>query len=195
VAPQARYEAKPDPEVYYLPDHANASIPEDIRSQFQCDAYGRVLFFTAPPVEVEKKGSKLHHTARYLVAKAEREERIREKRKRDAEVAAVGVHEAKRARSKEARDFARDLENAKREALERLNQELTEGTVNTYQDLYGAGWRAALNADLKVVEGEQDAVAAAEAKASEAEQRRSGNLRKHLEIRGLGARLQFEVRT
>jgi len=38
-------------EAWSLNDAANASIPPDIRSQFLRDAAGRILFFTAPPVE------------------------------------------------------------------------------------------------------------------------------------------------
>ena len=79
------YNAPRPIEVWHLPDPANASIPEDIRKQFQCDEHGRVLFFTAPPLATEEK-TKLAHTAKYLAYKVKHEEMLREKRKREAQV-------------------------------------------------------------------------------------------------------------
>lgn len=160
---QQRYEAKTDPDVYYLPDHANNTIPEDIRGQFQCDTYGRVLFFTAPPVETEKK-VKLGHTAKYLAWRAERDDQVREKRKL-ADAGAPQV--AKRAKSEEVAGLAKELEKAKERTLERMNELLAEGTVRQYQALYGEKWREALEVELKALEGLQDrAVAVGEGRSA-----------------------------
>ena len=68
-----------------MADHANASIPLEIREQFQRDEKGRILFFTAPPLNVEqpltKDGRALGHSARYLAAKAKKEALKASKRK------------------------------------------------------------------------------------------------------------------
>lgn len=88
IAPAARYAPAmpqystnykaPQPvEVWHLNDAANASIPPDIREQFERDEYGRVLFFTAPPLDMAGGVSSvahLGHSARYLAAKLKREE-------------------------------------------------------------------------------------------------------------------------
>ncbi|PGH12560.1 hypothetical protein AJ79_04181 [Helicocarpus griseus UAMH5409] len=69
-------------ETFILSDIANAAIPEEIRSQFHCDEAGRVLFFTAPPLDVvppvEQTG--LGHSLRYLAAREERKEKVEERR-------------------------------------------------------------------------------------------------------------------
>lgn len=41
------------PDVFYL-QAANNAIPEDIRNEFQRDEQGRVLFFTKPPISVQR---------------------------------------------------------------------------------------------------------------------------------------------
>lgn len=88
IAPAARYAPAmpqystnykaPQPvEVWHLNDAANASIPPDIREQFERDEYGRVLFFTAPPLDTAggvTSVAHLGHSARYLAAKLKREE-------------------------------------------------------------------------------------------------------------------------
>lgn len=87
------YKAPQPIEVWSLNDAANASIPPDIRSQFQRDEAGRVLFFTAPPVDLEDEserdavgsgGEVLGHSVEYLAWKIRRKEELAEKkRKRD----------------------------------------------------------------------------------------------------------------
>lgn len=82
------YQAPQPVEVYHLPDAVNNGIPPDIRSQFQCDDFGRLLFFTTPPVDVrptEKEGAGLAHSAKYLAAMQRRNEERQRKRKRDEE--------------------------------------------------------------------------------------------------------------
>ena len=70
-APPPGYKAPNPVNVWHLPDAANASIPADIRNQFQQDAHGRVLFFTEPPVASrDSKTSPLKHTPTYLQWKA-----------------------------------------------------------------------------------------------------------------------------
>ena len=95
---QPNYKAPQPIETYILNDAANASIPEDIRAQFQRDEKGRVLFFTAPPLNVPqpltKDGRALGHSARYLAARAKRAATKSAKRPADTP---AGAHPAKRA--------------------------------------------------------------------------------------------------
>ena len=73
----ANYRDPPPIEVYALPDQANLSIPPEIREQYQRDEFGRVLFFTTPPVSVENgTGAATGHSVRYLAEKARREETL-----------------------------------------------------------------------------------------------------------------------
>lgn len=78
-------------------DAANAAIPADIREQFQRDEQGRILFFTAPPVDVKalrtEKGEGLGHSVEYLAGKTQRDEKVREARKRRAEERRVKAEE------------------------------------------------------------------------------------------------------
>lgn len=59
------------PEVYTLPDTMNDALPDSVRATFQHDSNGRVLFFTAPPLERADDGvapidTSLGHSAKYL---------------------------------------------------------------------------------------------------------------------------------
>ena len=76
------------PEVYTLPDAVNDTVPEEVRRQFRCDSAGRVLFFTAPPLDRTGKplspgSAGLGHSAKYLsgrkewLAERERKRKIR----------------------------------------------------------------------------------------------------------------------
>lgn len=65
-------------ETYVMSDTANAAIPPEIRQQFQTDEQGRILFFTAPPVDrlpyvQPETGTPLAHTAEYLAKKLQKE--------------------------------------------------------------------------------------------------------------------------
>lgn len=136
------YKAPNPVEVYILNDHANASIPEDIRAQFQRDEQGRVLFFTAPPVNTEPvviKGpaKTLGHSARYLAGKAEWEAERAEKRK--ARDAAKAEHEraAKKARTEEDEQFKKDIAELGLKAVEALGKQLAVAARNELDGLFG----------------------------------------------------------
>lgn len=187
---QQRYEAKPDPDVYYLPDHANNSIPDDIRRQFQCDAYGRILFFTSPPVNVEKKISSLGHTAKYLAWKAEREQLLKEKRKRAATDAPKQA--SKRARSEE---LEREMARAQLAAVEELNEVLADGAVAEYQSTFGDKWQDAMRMDMAALEKGQDAVSRVARARVVSEMRRDAVEKDELRVRGLTGALEFDIKT
>lgn len=75
------------PEVYTLPDSTNEAVPSHIRTQLQCDKVGRVLFFTAPPLDrphhqLSPEDSGLGHSLRYLAG--QREWRVERENKRKA---------------------------------------------------------------------------------------------------------------
>lgn len=126
------YKAPQPVEVYVLNDHANASIPPEIREQFQRDEQGRVLFFTAPPLNtstiVNKEGAALGHSARFLAAKAVRDAKRAAKRKAE-EVSAVEREEAaKKARIEAEEKFKRDVSDLSAKAIHALEDQLALAT-------------------------------------------------------------------
>lgn len=144
------YNAPQAPEVYTLNDLANSSIPEDIRSQFQTDENGRMLFFTTPPVvsngpsgvsldvlagkgaqgKDEKKPSvndramKLRHSIRYLKAKQERDIKVAEKRKRDEEESEANAEEAKKAKKAQEKEHQEQWNGLMAKALDLFNEQM-----------------------------------------------------------------------
>ncbi|KAI1975009.1 hypothetical protein LOZ53_002217 [Ophidiomyces ophidiicola] len=71
------------PEFITLREEMNSAIPEDIRSRFQRDARGRVIFFSTPPLDiVDGQAKPLAHSAEHLAAKARRQAVINRERKR-----------------------------------------------------------------------------------------------------------------
>ncbi|KAF2400080.1 Bromodomain-containing protein [Trichodelitschia bisporula] len=139
-------------EVYHLPDQANASIPPEIRQQFQTDDQGRVLFFTAPPRPppqmVTIRGTRLAHTPKYLAWRAEKEIEARkagEKRKAEEEEQRVQPPPAKKARfEEEPQPEQPQPEPQTKEELEQLARKhfaklYVEGIENLYKAEYGLG--------------------------------------------------------
>ncbi|KAI7664883.1 hypothetical protein KC318_g7449, partial [Hortaea werneckii] len=134
----------PPIEVYVLPDHANFSIPNEIREQYQRDEQGRVLFFAAPPVTSTEdhyqpsdapstSGSSSSaagkgHSIRYLAEKARRKEDLTKKRTaREMEV----QHDqrvAKKLRLENSLTLRAEVEGLNRRALECLEQQLVDAT-------------------------------------------------------------------
>lgn len=78
------------PEVYTLPDAVNDAMPLELRQNFQRDENGRILFFTAPPLDRRDDGmsstsSGLGHSAKYLAGRNEwLAEREKKRKERDA---------------------------------------------------------------------------------------------------------------
>jgi chromatin structure-remodeling complex subunit RSC1/2 len=134
------YKAPPPNEVYILPDHANASIPPEIRAQFQRDEQGRVLFFTAPPLNtgtvVKKEGAPLGHSAGFLAAKAAREQKKAAKRKATEADALEREEATKRARSKTEEKFKQDVSELKVKAINALENQLTLAVKTDFEALF-----------------------------------------------------------
>ena len=137
--PPAGYKAPPPVEVYILNDHANASIPQDIREQFQTDEKGRVLFFTAPPLNVSqpltKEGRVLGHSAAYLAARARREKAKAEKRKADAAGASEREDAMKKARREEDKKLQKATVDLAAKAIKALEDQLASATKAELQAL------------------------------------------------------------
>ena len=121
-------------------EHANASIPADIREQFQRDDQGRVLFFTAPPVNtstiVQKEGQALGHSARFLAAKAARDAQRAAKRKADEANAAEREEAAKKVRTEAAEKFKKDVSELNTKAMKALENQLALATKKDFEILF-----------------------------------------------------------
>lgn len=76
------------PEVYTLSESVNEALEPSVRTQFQHDNFGRVLFFTAPPLDrachrVSSGRAALAHSLRYRAGMEEwRRQRERKRRQR-----------------------------------------------------------------------------------------------------------------
>lgn len=80
------------PEVYTVTEAVNEAFANDIRSQFQCDDAGRVLFFTSAPLDrahggLSSESAAVTHSAKYLAGREEwLAERARKRKLRDESV-------------------------------------------------------------------------------------------------------------
>lgn len=121
----ANYRDPPPIEVYTLPDAANFSIPAEVREQYQRDEFGRVLFFTTPPVSSEGgTGVATGHSVRYLAAKARRAEGIAKKRHERDLQKQMEERVTKKARLDAEQRTNQDIEALKKKALSVLEKQL-----------------------------------------------------------------------
>jgi chromatin structure-remodeling complex subunit RSC1/2 len=130
--PPSGYKAPQPVEVFVLNDHANLSIPQEVREQFQRDEKGRVLFFTAPPLNVDqpltKEGRALGHSARYLAAKAKKDSMKAAKRKADEAGTTDHEEAAKKAKMDEQHMFQQAVSELGTKALHALEDQLAAAT-------------------------------------------------------------------
>jgi chromatin structure-remodeling complex subunit RSC1/2 len=152
--------------VYHLSDTANASIPEDIRKEFQRDDQGHVLFFTTPPLDVlppAKRGSPIGHTAAYLAAKIRRRLGLKEGEMPDAAPVPGSSEEPASKKAKHSHDaaastFAEQVIKTRNQALEILIAQMEQGTEAIYKHLYGEHWAAGMDYEMEklaVAQGER----------------------------------------
>tara|TARA_R110002003_G_scaffold1389_10_gene22982 strand:- start:322 stop:963 length:642 start_codon:yes stop_codon:yes gene_type:complete len=138
--PPAGYKAPQPVEVFVLNDHANASIPQEIREQFQRDEKGRVLFFTAPPLNVDqpltKDGRALGHSARYLAARAKKEAVKAAKRKAEEAGATEREEAAKKAKLDDEAKFKQAVSQLGTKALKALEDQLASATKAELEALF-----------------------------------------------------------
>ena len=119
---------------------------------------------------------------------------LKEKRKRDEESAVAGAEARKRAKSEEARQNARNIEIAKKAALDSMQDMLADATIVEYQQMYGDRWEQALEMELTTLEKGQDAAAKLVLNRRKAEVEWERREAEELAIRGLSSRLEFEVK-
>ncbi|KAF1843614.1 Bromodomain-containing protein [Cucurbitaria berberidis CBS 394.84] len=138
--PPSGYKAPQPVEVYVLNDHANSSIPQEIREQFQRDDKGRVLFFTAPPLNVDqpltKEGRALGHSARYLAAKAKKDALKGTKRKAGDAGAEEREETTKKAKLDEEKRFKLAVSALGTKALQALEDQLAIATKSDLEALF-----------------------------------------------------------
>lgn len=134
-----------------MPDNANAQLPEELRQDFTTDAQGRILFFTAPPIERKRpalSGGITGHSLKYLARKAEDQEKIEAKRKAKA---AEIVEEAAQKRQKLEKEVAEAHENAEKIGMKAVSQfvkRMEAGTDELYKQWYGEHAKEMQEADL-----------------------------------------------
>lgn len=146
-APGNAYNPPRAVEVYTLPEAANNQIPADIRAQFHVDDQGRVIFFTAPPLETSSmEADGLSHSLRYLADKARRKEEMDKKRDaRAAELARVRAESSKRLRQHEQSGKDTFVEDNMK-ALRMWSDYMDKGTDEVYRELHGEGWETVRDA-------------------------------------------------
>ncbi|CAG7997621.1 unnamed protein product [Penicillium nalgiovense] len=140
-APPAVYNPNaPRPvEVFHLSDAANAAIPEDIRDQFHCDDHGRVLFFSAPPVDfIPSSKQKLGHSLKYLATKEEHQKKVVERKRKLADEQMEREDAAKRQRAEVESELVGRAGALTGKALETLVQRIVTGTDQLYAYLHQA---------------------------------------------------------
>jgi chromatin structure-remodeling complex subunit RSC1/2 len=82
------------PEVYTLPLQVESAIPEDVREQFHRDDQGRLLFFSAPPLDrphpgIAEQYAGLGHSVSHLAnVKKFYQARVQKRKERDEQLAA-----------------------------------------------------------------------------------------------------------
>lgn len=123
------YKAPQPVEVWSLNDAANASIPPDIRHQFRCDDAGRVLFFTAPPVEFAEQDSTvdaplLGHSIEYTASKIRRTAELEERKKRRAEAQVEKSEKRQKIQEEQIREFSDKVQVLLQKAVTALETQL-----------------------------------------------------------------------
>ncbi|KAJ5306613.1 hypothetical protein N7508_005628 [Penicillium antarcticum] len=136
-APAAVYNPNaPRPvEVFHLSDAANASIPEDIRHQFHCDDLGRVLFFSAPPVDyIPASPQTLGHSLKYLATKDDHQKKVEERKRKLAEEKNEREESAKRHRANIETALKTRVDALAGKAFETLVSRVVSGTDQIYKN-------------------------------------------------------------
>ncbi|KAH7369930.1 hypothetical protein BKA65DRAFT_8698 [Rhexocercosporidium sp. MPI-PUGE-AT-0058] len=157
--PHAVYHPPRPIEVYTLPEMAHSAIPADIRAQFHHDEYGRVIFYTTPPLDVNpipQDKQNLGHSLKYLADKARRKEEDDTKRKaRTAELETAAGERLKRMKTSVEGRF-NWIVAQKLDALSRWNLDMENGTDEMYKQLHGDNWKEARDLDLANLATQQE---------------------------------------
>ena len=112
---------------------------------------GRVLFFTAPPLDanpVPEATQSLGHSLRYLADKARSKEETDRKRKlREVELETAAKERMKRMRT-DAESKKNGLVDQKLAYVQAWSEDLAKGTNVLYKQLYGDEWKEMRDADV-----------------------------------------------
>jgi chromatin structure-remodeling complex subunit RSC1/2 len=138
-------------EIYTLSETANSAIPTDVRSQFHKDDYGKILFFTTPPLNVDPlppKSQFLGHSLRYLADKARNKEADEKKRKARADRLEEEAQERVKRVKAEEQSVAELLLERKAKALGKWTEDMEKGTDALYKHLHGENWEEVRKQDL-----------------------------------------------
>jgi len=146
-------------EVWTLADTANSSIPLDIRAQFHHDEYGKIIFFTSPPLDanpVPEEVQNLGHSLRYLADKARNKEADEKKRKaREIELETAATERLKCIKADEEGNKQWILDQ-KVKALKSWSTETDKGTDELYKTLHGEKWQQVKERDLASLAEQQE---------------------------------------
>ena len=166
-------------EVYTLADPANATIPVDIRAQFHHDEYGRIIFYTSPPLDADRLPEEkkfLGHSLRYLADRARSKEADEKKRKaREIELENEAIERSKRIKADEDSQKQWILDQ-KVKALKAWSEDTEKGTDELYKKLHGENWQEMRAADVARLVAQQEA---AVSKQNELDQFRKEQQAKH----------------
>ena len=157
--PHAVYHPPRPIEVYTLPEMAHSAIPADIRAQFHHDEYGRVIFYTTPPLDVNPiphDKQDLGHSLRYLADKARRKEEDEKKRKARAAGSEIAAGERLKRMKTSTNGRASWVASQKLEALHRWKEDMDSRTDDMYKRLYGAEWKDARDIDVAKLAVQQE---------------------------------------
>lgn len=149
----------PRNEVFILPDAGNNAINPEIRKQFHTDDYGRILFYTTPPLansSIPAEKAALGHSLRYLADKARNKESDALKRKeRDAELQSQSIETSKRAKLDQELAVKSTIET-NTTLIKNFSNNIDVGTDKLYQDLHGEQWKEMRDRDIAKLVVEQE---------------------------------------
>ncbi|KAK0101512.1 hypothetical protein ONS95_006679 [Cadophora gregata] len=172
-------------EVYTLPEMAHNAIPADIRAQFHHDEYGRIIFYTTPPLDVNpipQEKQDLGHSLRYLADKARRKEEDDKKRKARAACLEITAGENLKKIKTSAEERGSSIFSRKLEALNKWNRDMERGTDDMYRQLYGDNWKEARDIDIANLAVQQEQTFGKEQELDLIRKKREGN--KEVKIEG-----------
>jgi chromatin structure-remodeling complex subunit RSC1/2 len=175
-------------EIYTLSETANSAIPADVRNQFHRDDYGKVLFFTAPPLNIDpvpEKAQVLGHSLRYLADKARNKEADEKKRKaRAARLEEEASERAKRMKI-ERESMTQFMLDQKAKVFKKLSEDMDRGTDDLYKRLHGENWEEMRKEDTAKLIARQEAAS----KEQDQLEDFKDELKKREEARNIGSKL------
>jgi chromatin structure-remodeling complex subunit RSC1/2 len=145
MPPGNMYNPPRPPEVYTLPDNLNDVFPDEVRQSFQHDSAGRILFFTAPPLDrlhkgVSNESAGLGHSIKYLAGKqqwlANRETKRKQRDENDALESKKRI-ELKAAAAREAKE---EIVAQASDAMSKWLEDLDKDTQKWKKDAGLEGW-------------------------------------------------------